>query len=249
MIGAHYPDLEGKAAIVTGGASGIGEAIALALATQGVKVTVFDVDKAAGAALTANNPAIRFDPIDVTDTSALESGFDRARAASGPTTLLVANAANDVRHHMDEVTPESWDAGMALNLRHQFFAARLAARDMNDTGGGAIVTMGSVSWRMGAGGMPGYVTAKAGVEGLTRTLARDLGPRNIRVNCVVPGWIMTQKQLDMWVTPEAETLIESSQALKRKLVPEDVARVVTFFLSEESGGCTGQSYLVDGGWV
>jgi D-xylose 1-dehydrogenase len=249
MTGARYPDLAGRSAVVTGGATGIGAAVAVHLATQGVRVTVLDVDAHAGRALAAETASVRFDHVDVTDTAALGAAFDAAGAWAGPVTLLVANAADDARHDFDALAPEDWDRGFTLNLRHQAFSAQFAARQMAKAGNGAMVTMGSVAWRMAAGGMVGYLAAKAGVEGLTRGLARELGPRYIRVNCVVPGWIMTEKQLRLWVTPEAEQRIDAAQCLPRRLVPEDVARVVTFLLSAESGGCTAQSFIVDGGWV
>jgi NAD(P)-dependent dehydrogenase (short-subunit alcohol dehydrogenase family) len=171
------------------------------------------------------------------------------RTRLGPITVLVNNAANDQRHSIDEVTPEYWDDRIAVNLKHQFFAAQAVYPDMEAAGGGAIVNLGSVSWMIGQGGMPCYTTAKSAVAGLTRALARDLGPKNIRVNCVVPGWIMTQRQIDLWLTPESEAELMQRQCLKRKLVPADIARTVLFFAAEDSGGCTNQSYIVDGGWV
>ncbi len=167
----------------------------------------------------------------------------------GPIRILVNNAANDERHTLESVTPEFWDDRFAVNLRHQFFAAQAVAPGMAAAGGGAIVNFGSVSWIVGQGGMPAYLTAKAAVAGLTRALARDLGPMNIRVNCIVPGWIMTERQITKWLTPEGEQELMRRQCLKRKLLPEDIARVVLFFAADDSGACTNQSYIVDGGWV
>jgi NAD(P)-dependent dehydrogenase (short-subunit alcohol dehydrogenase family) len=171
------------------------------------------------------------------------------RNALGPINILINNAAHDERHAMETVTSEYWDERIAVNLKHQFFAAQAVAPDMVAAGGGAIVNMGSVSWMIGQGGMPCYTTAKSAVQGLTRSLARDLGPRNIRVNTIVPGWIMTQRQIDLWLTPAGEAELMARQCLKRKLQPDDVARVVLFFASAQAGACTNQTYIVDGGWV
>ncbi|MGE5766554.1 MAG: SDR family NAD(P)-dependent oxidoreductase, partial [Bacteroidota bacterium] len=186
---------------------------------------------------------------DLRDIEALRVAIGQVRETFGPITVLVNNAAHDQRHAFDEVTPEYWDDRIAVNLKHQFFAAQAVYPDMAAAGGGAIVNLGSVSWMIGQGGMPCYTTAKSAVAGLTRSLARDFGPKNIRVNCVVPGWIMTQRQLDLWLTPEGEAELLQRQCLKRKLVPADVARAVLFFASDDAGACTNQSYIVDGGWV
>ena len=163
--------------------------------------------------------------------------------------MLVNNAAHDQRHANAEVTPAYWDERMAVNLKHHFFCAQAVMEGMKAAGGGAIVNMGSTSWMMGQGGMPAYTTAKSAIQGLTRSLARDLGPDNIRVLCVAPGWIMTERQLSLWVTPEAEARMLEGQCLKRRLVPADIARAVTFFASEEAGAMTNQTYVVDGGWL
>ena len=163
--------------------------------------------------------------------------------------VLVNNAAHDERHPIERVTPEYWDDRFAVNLRHQFFAAQAVAPEMASAGGGSIINFGSTSWLVGQGGMPAYLSAKAAVAGLTRALARDLGPMNIRVNSIVPGWIMTERQIKLWLTPEGEQELLRRQCLKRKLFPEDIARVVLFFASDDSSACTSQSYIVDGGWV
>ncbi len=164
-------------------------------------------------------------------------------------TVLINNAARDDRHKMEDVTPEYWDERFATNLKHQFFSAQAVAPDMIAAGGGSIVNMGSVSWVIGQGGMPCYTTAKSAVQGLTRSLARDLGAHNIRVNSVLPGWIMTERQIEMWLNEDSEAELMARQCLKRKLVPDDIARVVLFFASDDSGACTNQSYIADGGWV
>ena len=163
--------------------------------------------------------------------------------------ILINNAARDDRHSIESVTPEYWDERISTNIKHQFFAAQAVMDEMAEAGGGAIVNMGSTSWIIGQGGMPCYTTAKSAVQGLTRGLARDLGEKNIRVNSVIPGWIMTQRQIDMWLTEESEKELMQRQCIKRKLVPDDIARFVLFMASDEAGACSNQSYIVDGGWV
>ncbi len=251
MTSAIYPSLKDRTVLVTGGASGIGEAIVRAFAGQGARVGFLDIDVEGGAKLASEFEADRvaFEACDLRDIAALRSAISAVSTRFGPITILVNNAARDDRHDMDTVTPEYWDERMATNLKHQFFAAQAVAPGMREAGGGAIVNIGSVSWMIGQGGMPCYTTAKSAVQGLTRSLARDLGPANIRVNTVVPGWIMTQRQIDLWLTPESEAELMQRQCLKRKLMPEDVAKTVLFFASDEAGACTNQSYIVDGGWV
>ena len=251
---AIYPSLKDRVVFVSGGGSGIGASIVEHFCRQGAKVGFVDIDAEAAGALVeqvaaAGHSKPVFVKCDLKDIGALRGAVDKVREALGPITVLVNNAANDQRHAIDEVTPEYWDDRIAVNLRHQFFAAQAVYPDMAAAGGGAIVNLGSVSWMIGQGGMPCYTTAKSAVAGLTRSLARDLGPMNIRVNCVVPGWIMTQRQIDLWLTPESEAELMQRQCLKRKLVPADIARAVLFFASDDSGGCTNQSYIVDGGWV
>ncbi|MEQ8356890.1 MAG: SDR family oxidoreductase [Kiloniellaceae bacterium] len=251
---ATYPSLKERVVFVSGGGSGIGAAIVEHFCRQGAKVGFVDIDDAAsGALVEAIAAAGHHKPVyancDLRDIAALRGAIAKVRAALGPITVLINNAANDQRHSIDEVTPEFWDDRVAVNLKHQFFAAQAIYPDMVAAGGGAIVNLGSVSWIIGQGGMPCYTTSKSAVAGLTRSLARDLGPKNIRVNCVVPGWIMTQRQIDLWLTPESEAELMERQCLKRKLVPEDIAKAVLFFAAEDSGGCTNQSYIVDGGWV
>jgi len=248
---ATYPDLRGKVAVVTGGASGIGEAIVRALAAQGARVGFIDRDESASRRVEADvGGAARAAVADLTDIAALRAAFAQLRAALGPVSVLVNNAARDDRHRIEDVTPEYWDERLATNLRHAFFAIQAVLDDLRAAGpDGAVVNMGSVSWRLATGGMPAYVTAKAGMEGLTRGLARDLGPAGVRVNTVIPGWIMTERQKALWVTPEAEADLLAKQCLKRTLGPDDVARVVLFLASRASAGCTAQAFVVDGGWT
>jgi NAD(P)-dependent dehydrogenase (short-subunit alcohol dehydrogenase family) len=251
---ASYPSLHGRVAFVTGGGSGIGASIVEHLCAQQARVAFVDIDRGASERLvetikSRGQSAPLFLPCDLRDIAALRSAAAEIGTRLGPIRILVNNAANDERHTLESVTPEFWDDRFAVNLRHQFFAAQAVAPGMAAVGGGSIVNFGSVSWIVGQGGMPAYLTAKAAVAGLTRALARDLGPMNIRVNCIVPGWIMTERQITKWLTPEGEQELMRRQCLKRKLLPEDIARVVLFFAADDSGACTNQSYIVDGGWV
>ena len=250
---ATYPSLKNRVVLVTGGGSGIGEEIVRQFARQGSRVAFLDINVKASESLvralaTEGRTAV-FRECDLTDIAALRAAIGAIQEEVGPITILINNAANDQRHPMEEVTPEYWDDRMAVNIKHQFFAAQAVAPGMAAAGGGVIVNLGSSSWMLGQGGMPGYTTAKSAVMGLTRSLATDLGPKNIRALCVVPGWIMTQRQIDNWVTPEVEAELMKSQCLKRKLYPQDIARPVLFFASDEAAGCTAQSYVVDGGWL
>jgi D-xylose 1-dehydrogenase len=249
---AVYPSLRDRTVLVTGGGSGIGEAIVRHFLSQGARVGFIDIDADASRQLVASAPAqavVHFEHCDLRDVGELKRAVAGVREALGPITILVNNAARDDRHAIEKVTPEYWDERFAVNLRHQFFCAQAVAPDMVAAGGGTIVNMGSVSWIIGQGNMPCYTTAKSAVQGLTRALARDLGPSNIRVNSILPGWIMTPRQQELWLTPEGEADIMRNQCLKRKLVPDDIARVVLFFAADDSGACTNQNYIVDGGWV
>ncbi|MGJ5198500.1 SDR family NAD(P)-dependent oxidoreductase [Bradyrhizobium sp. HKCCYLRH1030] len=252
MQGTIYPSLKDRTVLVTGGGSGIGEAIVRNFVGQGARVGFIDIDLEASQQLLASLPAearVHFEHADLRDIGALRAAVAGARAALGPITILVNNAARDDRHAIEDVTPDYWDERIAVNLKHQFFAAQAVAPDMIQAGGGAIVNLGSVSWVLGQGNMPCYTTAKSAIQGLTRALARDLGPSNVRVNSILPGWIMTERQQRLWLTPEGEAELMRRQCLKRKLVPDDIARVVLFFAADDSGACTNQNYIVDGGWA
>jgi NAD(P)-dependent dehydrogenase (short-subunit alcohol dehydrogenase family) len=186
---------------------------------------------------------------DLTDITALKRAIQEAERELGSIRVLVNNAANDDRHKYGDVTPEYWDQRMNVNLRHQFFAIQAVSEGMARTGGGSIINMSSISWMIRATGLPAYTTAKAGILGLTRTMARELGSANIRVNCISPGAIMTERQRRLWMTPDYIAEIIRCQSLKRELMPEDVARLVLFLASEDSSGITGQNFIIDGGWV
>jgi D-xylose 1-dehydrogenase len=253
MVGAVYPSLSGRVVFVSGGATGIGAAMVDAFAAQGCRVAFVDIDTAAAEALAgrlAASPGGKplFVPCDVTDIGALQAALARVAAALGPIRVLVNNAANDRRHALSETTPELWDATVAVNLRHHFFAAQAVAPGMEAAGGGSIVNFGSVSWMNKTPGMPAYTASKAAVKGLTRCLARELGPKNIRVNTIVPGWVMTEKQLRLWVTPEGERRMDEGQCLKGRLQPSDIAAMALFLASDDSRMCTAQDFIVDAGW-
>ncbi len=250
---ANYPSLKNKTVIITGGASGIGSSIVENFLQQGSKVAFLDKEIELGNQLVSKLNNYEHKPLfkvcDLKNIKELKDSIIEIGKDLGPTSILVNNAANDERHHIDDVTEEFWDDRMQVNLRHYFFATQAVYQDMKKLGSGAIVNIGSFSWMLGQGNMPAYTTAKSAIMGLTRTLARDLGEYNIRVNCVVPGWILTERQKKLWLTPEAEKEQLERQCIKRMLVPDDIAKTVLFFASEQSSGCTAQNYVVDGGVV
>lgn len=251
---ASYPSLEGRSVFVTGGGSGIGAAIVEKFCAQGSNVTFVDINRQAGETLVARiaedgSAVPRFIACDLRDIPALQETIHGVIEQSGPIRVLVNNAANDDRHALQDVTPDYFDERIAVNLKHHLFATQAVEQAMAEAGGGSIINMGSVSWLIGQGGMPCYSAAKAAIAGLTRSLARDLGPKNIRVNSVLPGWIMTERQIEKWLTPEGEEELMQRQCLKRKLVPDEIARVVLFLAADDSGICTNQNYIADGGWV
>jgi NAD(P)-dependent dehydrogenase (short-subunit alcohol dehydrogenase family) len=252
-MSAIYSDLKDKVVLVTGGGSGIGETIVRQFALQQARVAFIDMavepSRTLLQELTASGARLLFEHLDLTDVAALRAGIARIQQHFGKIEILINNAANDERHATETVTEQMWDDRMAVNLKHQFFCAQAVLPDMKTAGKGVIVNLGSISWMIGQGGMAGYSAAKSAVLGLTRSLARDYGPFGIRVNAVAPGWIMTRRQLDRWVTPEAEAEIMARQCLKRKLQPAEVAKFIVFLSSDEASACTSQHYVVDGGWV
>ncbi|HEY4212997.1 MAG TPA: SDR family NAD(P)-dependent oxidoreductase [Steroidobacteraceae bacterium] len=250
---AIYPDLQGKVVLVTGGGSGIGESIVREFARQKAKVAFIDIAAAASQSLakelTNSGATVHFEYCDLTDIPALQKAITAVKSRLGEVQVLINNAAHDERHPTETVTEAIWDNRIAINLKQQFFCAQAVLPDMKAAGGGAIVNLGSVSWMIGQGNMAAYTASKSGVIGLTRSLARDYGEFGIRVNAVAPGWIMTQRQLDKWLTPEAEAQLMERQCLKRRLQPVEIARFIVFMASEDASACTNQHYVVDGGWV
>ncbi len=253
MSFAHFPSLKETVVFVTGGASGIGEEIVRAFAAQGSRIGFVDIDAERGTALAealaSGGAGIRFEPCDLRDIDALKRAFAGLEAALGPATVLVNNAARDDRHSWQQVTPEYYDERMATNLRHMFFAIQAVAPGMIAAGKGSIVNLGSNSWWETTGGMPAYTTAKAAVHGMTRSFARDLGPHRIRVNTVVPGWVMTERQKALWVTPAALKRQHEKQCLPDLIEPVYIARMVLFLASDDAAMCTANNYMVEAGSI
>lgn len=247
---ASYPSLAGKTVFVTGGASGIGAEIVRAFAAQGARVGFVDLNDTAGAEMLASLGGDHaFSACDLRDIDALRHAFAQLQAALGPAHVLVNNAARDDRHDWHEITAEYWDERMATNLRHMFFAIQSVAPGMIEAGGGSIINIGSNSWWEAGGGFPAYTTAKAAVHGLTRTMARDLGRHRIRVNTVVPGWIMTDRQKELWVTQEALEKQLDRQCLPDPIDPVYVARMVLYLASDDAAMCSANNFMVEGGSI
>ena len=247
---AKYPSLKDRSVFVTGGASGIGAEIVRAFAAQGSRVGFVDRDAASANALVeAVDGEVAFEECDLCDIEALQRAFAALAERIGPAQALVNNAARDDRHDWREVTAEYWDERFATNLRHMFFAIQAVAPDMIEAGGGSIVNLGSNSWWEASGGFPAYTTAKSAVHGLTRTMARDLGDHRIRVNTVVPGWIMTERQKELWVTPDLIERHRARQCLPDLLEPVHVARMVLFLASDDALMCTANNYMVEAGSI
>ena len=251
---ATYPSLAERTVLITGGGSGIGASLVEHFVAQNAIVAFLDIEENTSSALVEDLTG-RFDctPLylscDVADTARLRDAIAKVGDTLGPITVLVNNAGNDERHNFQEVTSEYWDERLQVNLKHQFFAAQSVYEGMKAAGGGAIINFSSTTWVMGEGGYVCYTTAKAAIIGLTRSLSRDFGAADIRVNAVLPGWVMTERQMKLWLTPEGEKEIKERQALKHKLFPEDIARMVLFLAADDSRMTTGQSFIVDGGWV
>jgi len=247
---AIYPSLKGKTVFVTGGASGIGLEVIKAFDDQGCKVGFVDIDGDAGRAAAASlTGTCAFAECDLRDIDALKAAFSDVSAKLGPASVLVNNAARDDRHDWRDVSPEFWDERQATNIRHMFFAIQAVAPGMIEAGGGSIINMGSNSWWEAGGGFPAYTTAKAAVHGLTRTMARDLGRHRIRVNTVVPGWIMTERQKELWVTPESLAKQLDRQCLPDAIEPVYLARMVLFLASDDAAMCSANNYMVEAGSI
>ncbi len=251
---AQYPSLAEKAVFVTGGGSGIGASVVEHFCAQHAKVAFVDVDVAASNALcerirASGSRAPRFVHCDLRDVAVLQAIIGRTGTELGPIAVLVNNAANDDRHKATDVTLDYWNDRIAVNLRHQFFAAQAVYPQMKAAGGGSIVNFGSISWMNGEGNFNAYTTSKAAVHGMTRGLARDWGADRIRVNTVVPGWVMTERQVKLWLGEGGERQIFENQCLKEKLYPPDIARMVLWLAADDSRMCTAQNFIVDAGWT
>ncbi len=254
ILSAIYPTLRDRVVYITGGGTGIGASLTAGFAKQGAKVAFIDIARAESEALaerlgaeTGKKPL--FLPCDIRDIAALRETVAQAAQQLGAIDVLVNNAANDQRHKIEDVTPEFWDDRMAVNLRPQFFAAQAVMEGMKARKSGSIINFGSSSWKKGQGGMPAYTAAKAAVHGLTRGLARDLGPYNIRANTIVPGWIITERQLTLWLTPEADAERARQQCLPERVMPDHVTALALFLAADDSAACTAQEFTVDGGWI
>jgi NAD(P)-dependent dehydrogenase (short-subunit alcohol dehydrogenase family) len=249
MTHAVYPSLAGQTVVVTGGGSGIGEMMVEGFARQKSRVFFLDVAEAESHALTARlGDGVRFLKCDLTNVDSLRANFAEIEKQAGPVSVLVNNAANDDRHKLEDVTPAYWDQRLAVNLRHQFFATQSVVPGMKKSGGGSIINLGSVSWHSAIPDLSVYETAKAGIEGLTRAMARELGESNIRVNCVIPGAIRTPRQMKLWHTPEEEAKILAQQCLKARVDPVHVTAMVLFLASDDAAMCTAHNYWVDAGY-
>jgi NAD(P)-dependent dehydrogenase (short-subunit alcohol dehydrogenase family) len=251
---AVYPSLKDRVVFITGGGSGIGESLVEHFCAQNAKVAFVDIAEAPSKALVERiakkgDPKPLFMRCDLRDIEALRACIAQAKDALGPIRVLVNNAGNDDRHATKDVTVEYWDDRVAVNVRHQFFAAQAVRPQMRDAGGGSIINFGSITWMVGDGDCPAYVTSKAAITGMTRALAREFGPERIRVNCMVPGWVLTERQVKLWLTPEGEKQIDDRQCLKDRLYPPDIARMALFLAADDSRMCSSQHFIVDGGWV
>lgn len=250
----RYPSLKGKVVFVTGGGSGIGAAIVESFIDQGAKVAFVDVNVESSNKLVEDLQAQYgakplFIKCDVTDTKALQQTIRDIAAQLGDIEVLVNNAAHDQRHKWQDVTPEYWDERVAINIKQYFFCIQAVLPGMIKKKAGSIINTGSMSWKAKQGGMPAYTTSKAATHGLTRGMARDVGKDNIRVNTVVPGWVMTERQLSLWVDAEGEKEIDRQQVLAGRVMPVDLARMVLFLAADDSKMCSAQEFTVDGGWV
>jgi len=251
---ARYPSLRDRKVLITGGATGIGASIVAHFAAQGARVALLDVQDEPAQELVRSLKSetgadLRYFHCDLRDIGALQAAVKKVLAEFGTVDVLVNNAANDQRHRIEDVTPEYFDASIAVNLRPQFFMIQAVLPAMKAAGRGSIINMSSISWMIPSTGVPVYIAAKAAIVGLTRTMAHELGPAGIRVNAVLPGAIATEKQIRLVYTPEYQAEIMAAQALKREILPEDVARLVLFLAADDSSAITNQSYVIDGGWV
>jgi len=250
---ATYPSLAGRSVLITGGASGIGASFVAHFARQGSRVAFLDRDDASAQTLLAGLGDVAHTPVyrhcDITDLTALRNAMDELREAVGRFAVLVNNAANDARHTLADADEALFERTMAVNLRHHAFATQAVIPDMRALGGGSIICLGSTGWMQKNAGYPLYAMAKAGVHGFVNGMARELGAHHIRINCLVPGWVITEKQRQLWLDAEGEASIKRMQCLPGHLAPDDLARAALFLAADDSRMCTGQDFIVDGGWV
>lgn len=253
MTFATYPSLAGRHVFISGGATGIGAAFVEQFAKQGARVSFIDIDQANGKQLAASLAACMHRPLfvrcDVTQLDALEAAIATAREVHGPIGVLVNNAANDVRHAFGSTTAAEFDQNIAINLRHQYFATQAVRDDMRSLGGGSVICLGSTGWMKKNAGYPMYAMAKSAVHGLVNGLARELGHDRIRINALVPGWVITEKQRRLWLDADGEAEIARVQCMPGYLMADDLARAALFLAADDSAMCTGQDFIVDGGWV
>ena len=250
---ANYPSLRDRSVLISGGATGIGAAFVEHFARQGARVAFLDIDEVGAQRLLETLSDVAHAPLflrtDITDLAALDNAITTAKAQIGPIRVLVNNAANDVRHAFGETTAADFDRSIAVNLRHQYFATQAVLADMRQAGGGSVICLGSTGWMKKNAGYPMYAMAKAAVHGLVNGLARELGASHIRINALVPGWVITEKQRKLWLDAAGEAEIARVQCLPGYLLAEDLARAALFLGADDSRMCTGQSFIVDGGWV
>jgi NAD(P)-dependent dehydrogenase (short-subunit alcohol dehydrogenase family) len=250
-----YPSLSGRVVFITGGATGIGASLVEAFCRQRAAVAFVDIQDSPAKALCERIASIegatapRYFFCDLTDIDAFRAVIERVGQEVGPIGVLVNNAASDRRHDFRSVTEDFWNDRINVNLRPAFFAIQAVYPQMKAQGRGSVINFGSMSWYACQGNMTGYTTSKAGIEGMTRGLARDLGPDNIRINTIVPGWVMTERQLAEVVDQQALGEIDRNQCLKQQLLPADISAMALFLASDDSRMCTAQSFIVDGGWI
>ena len=250
---ASYPSLVDRAVLISGGATGIGATFVTHFAQQGARVAFLDIDEKGASALYKTLPDVRHTPVflpcDVTDVQALRKSITDASSKIGAISVLINNAANDRRHRLEDTTPEEFEQSVAVNLRHQYFATQAVVPGMRELGGGSIICLGSTGWMIKNAGYPMYAMAKSAVHGLVNGLARELGKDRIRINALVPGWVITDKQRELWLDEAGERDIQQKQCMPGYLQADDLARTALFLGADDSRMCTGHDFIVDGGWA
>ena len=251
---ARYPSLRDKVVFITGGASGIGRSLVEHFHDQGSRVAFVDISEQAGHQLSQElgeqgRHKPHFEVCDLRNIDALEAVIKNIGSQLGPITTLVNNAGNDDRHSLESVTPDYFNDRINVNLRHQLFAAKFVRPQMRDAKGGSIINLSSITWTVADGDCVCYVTSKAAVIGLTRALSTELGPENIRVNAIAPGWVMTDRQVSLWLDEKGERQVEDRQALSGRLHSPDIARMALFLAADDSRMCSKQTFVVDAGWI